>query len=230
MNEQRYMISDASKKLEVEPHVLRYWEEELKMEIPRNEMGHRCYSEREIHVLEQVKELKQNGLQLKAIKLLMEQLYKKDGVDVKKILAKKDEWNKRAEQEEDGILQREKGKKEQDKTEQFAEMTVIETTEFVEGQDERMDQFQMVMNKIIANALIDNNVLLGQAISEQVTERVLKEIDYQFRVKEELEEQRFKKLDETIRNRQQARLEAAAALEKSKQPMKRKKKRFFMRK
>lgn len=230
MNEQRYMISDASKKLEVEPHVLRYWEEELKMEIPRNEMGHRCYSEREIHVLEQVKELKQNGLQLKAIKLLMEQLYKKDGVDVKKILAKKDEWNKRAEQEEDGILQREKGKKEQEKTEQFAEMTVIETTEFVEGQDERMDQFQMVMNKIIANALIDNNVLLGQAISEQVTERVLKEIDYQFRVKEELEEQRFKKLDETIRNRQQARLEAAAALEKSKKPMKRKKKRFFMRK
>ena len=230
MNEQRYMISDASKKLEVEPHVLRYWEEELKMEIPRNEMGHRCYSEREIHVLEQVKELKQNGLQLKAIKLLMEQLYKKDGVDVKKILAKKDEWNKRAEQEDDGILQREKGKKEQEKTEQFAEMTVIETTEFVEGQDERMDQFQMVMNKIIANALIDNNVLLGQAISEQVTERVLKEIDYQFRVKEELEEQRFKKLDETIRNRQQARLEAAAALEKSKQPMKRKKKRFFMRK
>lgn len=230
MNEQRYMISDASKKLEVEPHVLRYWEEELKMEIPRNEMGHRCYSEREIHVLEQVKELKQNGLQLKAIKLLMEQLYKKDGVDVKKILAKKDEWNKRAEQEDDGILQREKGKKEQDKTEQFAEMTVIETTEFVEGQDERMDQFQMVMNKIIANALIDNNVLLGQAISEQVTERVLKEIDYQFRVKEELEEQRFKKLDETIRNRQQARLEAAAALEKSKKPMKRKKKRFFMRK
>ena len=94
----------------------------------------------------------------------------------------------------------------------------------------RMDQFQMVMNKIIANALIDNNVLLGQAISEQVTERVLKEIDYQFRVKEELEEQRFKKLDETIRNRQQARLEAAAALEKSKKPMKRKKKRFFMRK
>ncbi len=230
MNEQRYMISDASKKLEVEPHVLRYWEEELKMEIPRNEMGHRCYSEREIHVLEQVKELKQNGLQLKAIKLLMEQLYKKDGVDVKKILAKKDEWNKRAEQEDDGILQREKGKKEQEKTEQFAEMTVIETTEFVEGQDERMDQFQMVMNKIIANALIDNNVLLGQAISEQVTERVLKEIDYQFRVKEELEEQRFKKLDETIRNRQQARLEAAAALEKSKKPMKRKKKRFFMRK
>lgn len=230
MNEQRYMISDASKKLEVEPHVLRYWEEELKMEIPRNEMGHRCYSEREIHVLEQVKELKQNGLQLKAIKLFMEQLYKKGGVDVKKILAKKDEWNKRAEQEDDGILQREKGKKEQEKTEQFAEMTVIETTEFVEGQDERMDQFQMVMNKIIANALIDNNVLLGQAISEQVTERVLKEIDYQFRVKEELEEQRFKKLDETIRNRQQARLEAAAALEKSKKPMKRKKKRFFMRK
>ena len=37
----RYMISDAAKLIDVETHVLRYWEEELDIQIPRNEMGHR---------------------------------------------------------------------------------------------------------------------------------------------------------------------------------------------
>ena len=40
MGEIRYLISDASKKVDVETHVLRYWEEELGISIPRNEMGH----------------------------------------------------------------------------------------------------------------------------------------------------------------------------------------------
>ena len=43
--EKGYMISDASKMLEVENHVLRYWEEELELPIPRNELGHRYYRE-----------------------------------------------------------------------------------------------------------------------------------------------------------------------------------------
>lgn len=228
MNEQRYMISDASKKLEVEPHVLRYWEEELKMEIPRNEMGHRCYSEVEIKVLESVKELKQSGFQLRAIKLLMPELYKKDGINMKKLLEKKEEWNQLAEQEE---LLFERGKKGEGTSEKTETVAVFEHQDVIGAQQEsKLDQFQLVMNKIIANALIDNNLLLGQAISEQVSERVLKEMDYQFRIKEEMEEQRFKKLDETIRSRQQARLEAAAALEKVQNPKKKKRKRLFSRK
>ena len=34
----RYMISDAAALAGVETHVLRYWEEELDLTIPRNEM------------------------------------------------------------------------------------------------------------------------------------------------------------------------------------------------
>ena len=41
MAEIHYLISDASKKVDVESHVLRYWEDELELAIPRNEMGHR---------------------------------------------------------------------------------------------------------------------------------------------------------------------------------------------
>jgi len=36
MDEVHYLISDASRKVDVEAHVLRYWEEELELDIPRN--------------------------------------------------------------------------------------------------------------------------------------------------------------------------------------------------
>ena len=42
-----YLISDAARKVNVEAHVLRYWEEELELPINRNEMGHRFYTEQE---------------------------------------------------------------------------------------------------------------------------------------------------------------------------------------
>ena len=41
MSEIRYMISETAKQVDVEAHVLRYWEEELSLPIDRNEMGHR---------------------------------------------------------------------------------------------------------------------------------------------------------------------------------------------
>ena len=44
MDKVRYMISDAADMVHVETHVLRYWEEELELAIPRNEMGHRYYT------------------------------------------------------------------------------------------------------------------------------------------------------------------------------------------
>ena len=74
MNEVRYIISDAAKKVSVEPHVLRYWEEELDLRIPRNEMGHRYYREKDIEMLKMVKQLKDKGFQLKAIKMEVEAL------------------------------------------------------------------------------------------------------------------------------------------------------------
>ena len=40
MGEVHYMISEAAKRVNVETHVLRYWEEELSLSIGRTEMGH----------------------------------------------------------------------------------------------------------------------------------------------------------------------------------------------
>ncbi|MCI8465720.1 MAG: MerR family transcriptional regulator [Lachnospiraceae bacterium] len=70
-----YLISEASRKLNVEAHVLRYWEEELKLEIPRNELGHRYYTEKQLALFQKIKELKELGYQLKAIKTSLREEY-----------------------------------------------------------------------------------------------------------------------------------------------------------
>lgn len=72
MSDTIYYISEASKRVEVEPHVLRYWEDELKLSIGRNEMGHRCYTGKDIETLRRIKQLKEQGLQLKAIRTVLQ--------------------------------------------------------------------------------------------------------------------------------------------------------------
>ena len=71
MKETRYLISETAKLVQVEPHVLRYWEEELGLSIKRNEMGHRYYTRENIEEFQKIKELKEQGHQLKAIKAIL---------------------------------------------------------------------------------------------------------------------------------------------------------------
>ena len=71
MENVRYMISDAANIVNVESHVLRYWEEELELAIPRNEMGHRYYTEENIAQFQKIKEWKEQGYQLKAIRMMI---------------------------------------------------------------------------------------------------------------------------------------------------------------
>ncbi len=73
MSETRYLISEMSKLLQLEPHVLRYWEEELGFDIGRNEMGHRYYTEKDLQRFIRVKELKKDGMQLREIKEKLEE-------------------------------------------------------------------------------------------------------------------------------------------------------------
>jgi DNA-binding transcriptional MerR regulator len=165
MEEKRYIISDASKFVDVESHVLRYWEEELEIDIPRNEMGHRYYTEFHITLLKKIKELKEQGYGLKAIKMLMPQLMAGQEIT----------------------------------------MPVEEATLVTAGAAEplsKMEQFQIILTDIVKQALQENNEALSKSVSLQVSDHVIKEMDYQMRMKEEQEEARYRKLDEAIRSRQ----------------------------
>lgn len=96
----RYMISDAAKRIGVEPPVLRYWEEELAAEIPRNEMGHRYYRDEDIRMMSGVKVLKEKGFQLRSIKVLLPNMDQVLQLEQRRLLELRDRLELAVSQEE----------------------------------------------------------------------------------------------------------------------------------
>lgn len=212
MNEVRYIISDAAKKVSVEPHVLRYWEEELDLHIPRNEMGHRYYRERDIEMLKMVKQLKDKGLQLKAIKMEVELLEKR----LEMTPATKPQFK---ETEKKSAVSYELAEQPEETEIEIADM----------DREERMMQFRRIMSDIIGQAIRENNQDLSTAVTSSISEQVVKEMDYLVREREEREEARYQKLDSLIREIQKNRAEAAATQMDNEKDQK-KKRGFFRRK
>lgn len=234
MSQVRYIISDASKKIDVEPHVLRYWEEELGVNVPRNEMGHRYYREEDIELFKSIKILKEQGFQLRAIKMVLSDVKKIGQLDKKKMTMLKDELNAQVlcmEQtasehvdEKDNSILGQAFEKQKPIVVQEVCATKPEpvANNSVSSQGEpKIAQFKVIMNNIIMDALRENNQELSKVVSTNVSESVLKEMDYMMRMKEEREEERFKRLDDSIRSKQKARKEVSATKER-----KRKKKLF----
>ena len=200
MSETHYLISDASKKVDVESHVLRYWEEELEMNIPRNEMGHRYYTDFHIRLFKQIKELKEKGYQLKAIKTALAKTLDAEGESV----ALTDVL-------EEDVMTALKECTEQEKRD-LEKLDPGEAAELMNR--EKAEQFREFLTQMIGQAIEENNEKLSQDISRMVNDKVLKEIDYLMRVADERDEERFRQLDETIRLYQKenkGRAEAAAA-------------------
>ena len=76
MQETIYSVSEAVGILGLQSHVLRYWEEEMKLPIKRNELGHRYYTRWDIQIFLSIKELKRKGYALKEIGKLSDLFYK----------------------------------------------------------------------------------------------------------------------------------------------------------
>ena len=170
MGEKRYIISDASKMLGVKSHVLRYWEEELNVSIPRNEMGHRYYTENHINLLKNVRDLKDQGYSLRTIKMMLTDPDRQDG-NKGMVMTPAMQQNRRL--------------------------------EVSEPSGSKMEQFQEIMDKVVAKAMKQQTAQLGKEVSGHVSETVLKEMNYLMRIQDEKEEERYKKLDEVMRSRQQ---------------------------
>ena len=206
MEKVRYMISDAARMVALEQHVLRYWEDELQLDIPRNEMGHRYYTDDNIKEILRIKDLREKGYQLKAIRMYL----------------KKEKRNEEKEQEArkkhvdlDGFVTLTSAKElgfGEDVDSECAIDTAADTAAdaghmisrseesqiSAETQEQariRVEQFQKLMTEIVANAMRENN----EVLTTHVEERILKEMNYLMREREELEEERFRQLDEAIR-------------------------------
>lgn len=198
---ERYLlISDAAKEVQVESHVLRYWEEELHLPIRRNELGHRYYTLEDVTLFKQIKSMKEGGLQLKAIKMIL-----KDG----KINVMTDAQEKEAEKVEDteGLTEL---STEQEERERDMAISIINVdgVPAEEEREEKAKRLQWLLQQLIRETLQENN----QEICREIKESVIKELDYQFRVQEEREEERdklriqqdeehFQRLDELLRKK-----------------------------
>ena len=68
MGEKGCSISEAAKRSGVEAYVLRYWEEEGLLKVPRNAKGHRCYTEAEFAAIRDIQKMKAEGLSIKDIR------------------------------------------------------------------------------------------------------------------------------------------------------------------
>ncbi|WP_425449777.1 MerR family transcriptional regulator [Dethiothermospora halolimnae] len=66
-----YAISEVSELTGYPPHVLRYYEKEFELEIPRNQANHRYYTYKEIETLKYIKSLQEKGFTNKQIKLIL---------------------------------------------------------------------------------------------------------------------------------------------------------------
>lgn len=208
------LISDAAKEVNVESHVLRYWEEELHLPIKRNELGHRYYTEEDVKRFKQIKGMKERGLQLKAIKMIL-----KDGkLDVLSGLpGEMEESGKAMPSREKGevpeALEEAEGEGEIQRENRGLAIDIVSDREksreiVQESKEDKSRKLQWLLQQLIRQTLQENN---GQ-LCREIRESVVKELDYQFRMQEEREEARdrmlaerdeehYKKMDELLRKK-----------------------------
>ena len=217
MEKVRYMISDAANIVHVESHVLRYWEDELELNIPRNEMGHRYYTKENIAEFQRIKELKEQGYQLKAIRMIVhngpiEGLTAEAPIpvgqaplsagaaaaipqSVQPVAAQPAAVAQPVQQSMQQAVQPVQPAAPQ----QLPVKTTAESPQSILNNTDKMAQFTELMTEIVGKALAANNEELGQSISEEVGKQVIKEMNYLMREREEAEEDRFRRLDAAIR-------------------------------
>lgn len=206
MEKVRYMISDAANIVHVESHVLRYWEDELELNIPRNEMGHRYYTKENIAEFQRIKELKEQGYQLKAIRMIVhngpiEGLTAEAPLPVGQAplsagaAAAIPQPVQPVAAQPAAVAQPVQPAAPQ----QLPVKTTAESPQSILNNTDKMAQFTELMTEIVGKALAANNEELGQSISEEVGKQVIKEMNYLMREREEAEEDRFRRLDAAIR-------------------------------
>lgn len=66
-----YTISEVSELTGYAPHVLRYYEKEFEIDVPRTESNHRYYTIKEIELIQYIKLLQDKGFSNKQIKIII---------------------------------------------------------------------------------------------------------------------------------------------------------------
>lgn len=204
--EKIYQVSEAAEELETEVYTLRYWENQLGLEVPRNAAGHRYYEETQLVMFRNVKRLKEAGFGLRQIKAMGERMTAVAALSDEKLQEIKKRINGMESEQETVFCS-----KEVPATVEKEELPLCVSGPKCEAftlQEDRTDGVRMLqegMTKWLGELLQKNNEHLTQTIEDGVSERMARELRFLFRQQEEREEERYRRLDRTIREYQSAR-------------------------
>lgn len=180
-------VKDVAEMLETEPYVLRFYEKELNLTIKRNNKGHRVYSLEDVEMFKKVQEMREQGLQLKAIEGIVH-----------------------------GSNEEVIETYEQLSTIQMAPVTALKRQEtadvdITDMEDDKVKQFSVMMKEMFMQALVE----YSDQSKFEIKETIKKEVDVA--VEEKLtelkilqdtkDEEYYKKLDEAMREVQKIRKE-----------------------
>lgn len=206
------LISDAAKEVCVESHVLRYWEEELRLPIKRNELGHRYYTNEDVERFKQIKCMKERGLQLKAIKMIlkngelnllgekepsmaieiveehdtnMEDTVNGSTEVIDDLATKENESDKDNMAVQENMPAKENNAAMENRTEPLAKPEPVKETM---TKEEKARKLMWLLQQMMQETLQENN----KQLCNELKESMIKELDYQFRSQEEREEERDK--------------------------------------
>lgn len=68
----RYTITELSERLAITDHALRYYEKEFNLKVPKDERGRRYYTPEYANIMYQIKKMRSEGLEIKAIKKVLQ--------------------------------------------------------------------------------------------------------------------------------------------------------------
>ena len=226
MGEVRFMISEAAKQVDVESHVLRYWEEELGLKIGRTEMGHRYYTDDDIQLFRCIKKLKDEGMLLRELKPLIPEL--------RETRLKIKSGGAREKAQDPGLAEPQAAVTAAPRTEALAasripaqtapsapSRTAAPSASLPDALSVRsesgdvmiplknVEQVRALVGDVFREALSENNTVLKKDISSTVTADVVHEMDFLLQAKERQQEEHFRRLDSLIRQQQATRKESA---------------------
>lgn len=178
------LIHEAAKEIDVEPHVLRYWEEELNLNIPRNERGHRIYRKEDMEKISYIKYLKEQGLRLKAIKQWMENEDNNTVVSKNNVVPIHIGYIEH--EKENKMIEIKEKKMTVDEQQKF-EIKLKENRNNTDIADEKVRKMQVLMQKLFSNVLELNNNSLIDKITDNIKKEVFQALEQQWKDLEEKE-------------------------------------------
>lgn len=182
-------VKDVTDILNTDAYVLRFYEKELHLAIKRNEKGYRMYTLEDVELFRKIQEMRQQGLQLKAIETIIHDKSSNEAKETYQQLSSLAVTSH--------------------------SITPIENTtpnvDITDQGDEKVKQFSFLMKEMFKQALEEYNEQNNIRMKEEIKEEVESAIDEKISAikKEQLtdNEVHYKKVDESIRELQKLRKE-----------------------